>query len=73
MGTFQPNGFGLYDMLGNVWQWTADRDNSGNIADGYVGAPRDGSIWTTGICSRSVQRGGAWNDGPADVRAGTRF
>jgi formylglycine-generating enzyme required for sulfatase activity len=37
VGSKPPNGFGLYDMAGNVWQWTEDcYDNS------YAPAPADG-------------------------------
>ena len=39
--SFAPNPFGLYGMLGNAWQWTADCWHPN-----YVGAPRDGSAWT---------------------------
>jgi formylglycine-generating enzyme required for sulfatase activity len=54
VGSFSANGFGLYDMVGNVREWTEDcyhRD--------YNGAPGDGSAWTSGECSRRVLRGGS--------------
>jgi formylglycine-generating enzyme required for sulfatase activity len=43
VGSFAPNGFGLYEMQGNAWQWTADCYH-----DSYDGAPLDGSAWTAG-------------------------
>jgi hypothetical protein len=64
-GHYAPNAFGLYDMLGNAWQWTADCHH-----DSYNGAPADGSAWTTG-CSDSyrVVRGGSWHFNPRSLRA----
>jgi sulfatase modifying factor 1 len=67
VGSFQPNGFGLYDMLGNAGQWTSDCWNAN-----YSGAPSDGTAWKIGDCGRRVPRGGSWGDGPRDVRAGMR-
>src|ERR1700739_4094470 len=52
VGSFPPNQFGLYDMLGNVWQWTEDCWN-----DDYKGAPSDGSSWQIGNCGRRAMRG----------------
>jgi formylglycine-generating enzyme required for sulfatase activity len=67
VGAFGPNRFGLYDMLGNVWQWVSDCWN-----ENYVGAPSDGGSWTKGDCSRRVLRGGSWSNLPIFVRSATR-
>jgi formylglycine-generating enzyme len=57
VGSFRPNAFGLYDMLGNVWQWTEDCHH-----DSYDGAPSDGSAWTSGECKYRVLRGSSWDN-----------
>ena len=55
MGSKPANPFGLYDMVGDVWQWTEDC-----YAENYVNAPADGSAVETGnSCVRS-DRGGSW-------------
>ena len=61
VGSFPPNQFGLYDMLGDVMDWTEDCWNAN-----YSGAPTDGSAWLTGDCSRRVVHGGSWD---MDLRA----
>ena len=68
VGSFGANGFGLHDMLGNVWEWVADC-----WSDSYAGAPSDGSAWTSGNCSRRVLRGGAWYGGARYLRAAIRL
>jgi formylglycine-generating enzyme required for sulfatase activity len=67
-GTFGPNAFGLYDVLGNVWQWTADCWH-----DSYAGAPHDGTAWTAnGDCRKHVLRGGSWENTPLFIRSAAR-
>jgi len=67
-GHYTPNAFGLYDMAGNAWQWTADCWH-----DDYNGAPTDGSAWTIGCReSHGVVRGGAWDSPPSSLRAAAR-
>ncbi len=65
--SFAPNPFGLYGMLGNAWQWTADCWHPN-----YVDAPRDGSAWLAKDCARHVIRGGSWNNLPVFVRSASR-
>jgi formylglycine-generating enzyme required for sulfatase activity len=68
VGQKLPNAFGLFDMHGNVWEWTQDcwhRD--------YAGAPTDGSAWTTGCTGNyRVLRGGSWSYNPAFMRSAYR-
>jgi formylglycine-generating enzyme required for sulfatase activity len=65
--SFEPNPFGLYQVHGNVWEWTQDCSN-----DDYAGAPSDGSAWTQGDCGRRVLRGGAWYFTPEFARSAFR-
>ena len=67
VGRYQPNSFGLYDMHGNVREWTEDCWNGS-----YAGAPSDGSAWTSGDCGRRVIRGGSWYDYPSLLRSSSR-
>jgi formylglycine-generating enzyme required for sulfatase activity len=65
--SFAPNPFGLYGMLGNAWQWTADCWHRN-----YVGAPLDGSAWVEKSCPKHVIRGGSWDNLPVFVRSASR-
>jgi formylglycine-generating enzyme required for sulfatase activity len=57
VGLKQPNAWGFYDMIGNVWEWCADVWHSG-----YGGAPGDGSPWLDDAAQpRRCLRGGAWD------------
>ena len=67
VGLKPANSFGLYDMSGNVWQWTQDC-----YAETYTNAPTDGSAAdATQPCLR-VDRGGSWYYPSWLLRSATR-
>jgi formylglycine-generating enzyme required for sulfatase activity len=69
VGSFSQNRFGLYDMEGNVWEWTEDC-----VHENYNGAPTDGSAWIEGgDCNDRMVRGGAWVLSPATLRSAYRI
>lgn len=67
-GSFPANAFGLYDMLGNVWQRTEDCGH-----DSSLGGPRDASPWVAGgDCALRAVRGGAWFAALDQLRSAAR-
>jgi formylglycine-generating enzyme required for sulfatase activity len=67
VGSFEPNDFSLYDMMGNVWQWTGDWYGKYYYAKSPKNNPRGPK---TG--RRRVPRGGSWRSKPDYVRASMR-
>ncbi|MBF0308603.1 MAG: SUMF1/EgtB/PvdO family nonheme iron enzyme [Magnetococcales bacterium] len=65
-GKRKPNPFGLYDMLGNVWEWTCSWYDSYSSSEMmYARCDGGGSI--------RVTRGGSWNDYPSFVNSAKRY
>ena len=69
VGSYGPNAFGVYDTVGNVWEWTEDCWHRN-----YNEAPTDGSAWiSVGECGRRVLRGGSWIGIPRVARSANRY
>ena len=63
VGSFAPNGYGLYDVVGNVWEWVSDW----YAEDYYARSPEvDPAGPASGLTH--VVRGGAWDDKPVFMR-----
>ncbi len=65
VGMKKPNAFGLFDMLGNVWEWNADAFHAtpGVSEDEGAGEGSDG---------KRVLRGGSWKNQPRQIRVSNR-
>lgn len=66
VGTFPPNPWGIFDMHGNLWEWTLDQD---------CPYPRHGVVNPLARCSspRKIIRGGSWLFGADSVRCAGRY
>jgi formylglycine-generating enzyme len=65
VGQKQPNGLGIYDMSGNVWEWVQDWKGE------YLGSNQQDPTGPT-LSSTRVRRGGSWQYGAGQSRAGWR-
>jgi formylglycine-generating enzyme required for sulfatase activity len=68
VGSYRPNGFGLYDTSGNAYEWVEDCWN-----DTYAKAPKDGSAWLSGQCGQRVLRGGSFANKANAATSAARF
>ena len=67
VGSYPPNGFGLHDMHGGVWEWCVDRYDPGTSQQGVLVAPAGPAAGDF-----RVLRGGSWLDGAKDCRSAVR-
>ena len=67
VGSFKANALGLFDLLGNVWEWTEDC-----FYDDYVTAPSDGLARAATACQARTVRGGSWFSTGTSLRPAVR-
>lgn len=68
VGSFEANGFGVFDIYGNVREWV--RDCWHNT---YENAPETSQAWVDPGCGNRVARGGSWDSKPSLVGSSWRW
>jgi formylglycine-generating enzyme required for sulfatase activity len=71
VGSFASNAFGLYDMAGDIFEWTADC-----YAESQAGAPAEAHVArqaASGDCQMRTLRGSSWFNLPSFLRSAYRF
>jgi len=67
VGSFNANPFGLYDVHGNVMEWTTDCDSKRNSNQ-----PSDGSTRLNGDCTKHIIKDGSWWNNSRFIRSSVR-